>query len=141
MAKITYFRDDFDGTEDSTVRPRRVILEEGTLALDLSDDNYSAMVTLLQPFMDAGEWTERETQDSDENAIIRKWARDNGRQVSAKGRLSEALVREYREYLKSLTDSVPTSDGPATDNSTMDSDNVEPTDTDDGARNLVSAAA
>lgn len=132
MAKITYFQDDFDGTTvDDTVRTRTVRLEEGTLNIDLSDENYGLMMDALTPFIDKGEWTERDAGADDENALIRKWARENGKDVSRRGRLSKDLVSEYREYLKSHEASTQPASEPNADNASdnepdnVESDNVE----------------
>lgn len=128
MAKITYFQDDFDGTTiDDTVRTRTVRLEEGTLTIDLSDENYGLMMNALTPFIDKGEWTERDTGADDENALIRKWARENGKDVSPRGRLSKDLVSEYREYLKSREASPQPTVEP-------NADNASDTDADNGDR-------
>lgn len=131
MAKIVFYRDDFDGTEDSTVVPRRVLLEEGTLTIDLSKDNYGLLVDALKPFMDAGEWTERET-GNDENTVIRDWARKHGHDVSARGRLAQSVVDAYREHLKSLQ---ATAEPAENTDSDSESDNVESNDSDNSADN------
>lgn len=130
MAQITTFVDDFSGVDsktDTTVRNRRVNFEEGTLTIDLSDESYGALMDALAPFISAGEWAERDSGDATENALIREWARKNGKDVSPRGRLSKDLVSEYREYLKSQErtahgSSEGTSDTPVDSDST-DADN------------------
>lgn len=125
MAKIVYFQDDFDGvTIDDTVRTRTVRLEEGTLTIDMSDDNYGKLMAAVTPFIDKGEWTPRET-GNDENTLIREWARANGHDVSARGRLSADVVRAYREAHKSPDNA--TGQDNATDNGS-DTDNAPDND-------------
>jgi len=142
MAKIVYFRDDFDGTTvDDTVATRSVKLEEGTLTIDMSADNYGLLMDALQPFIDKGEWTARET-GNDENTVIREWARKNGHDVSARGRLSKDVTDAYREYLKSTQAPTQTpSDGNVEPNpDTADGLDAE-SDADNGSRELANSSA
>lgn len=133
MAKITYLQDDFDGTIDDTVASRKVMLEEGTLTIDLSEANYALMMNALAPFIEKGEWTVRET-GNDENTLIREWARENGKEVSRRGRLSQDLVSEYREYLKSREASTQPTVEPDS-NGTPVAEVNDPYDTDTDADN------
>lgn len=140
MAKITFYRDDFDGTEDSTVQPRRIPLESGTLTIDLSEENYdnltAALLKAIEPYMSKGEWTPRDVGGNDENRLIREWGRTNGFDVNPRGRIPEDLVKAYREAHKSHQE--PTQ--PAHED-TSESDNEEHEHTDNGSRELTGATA
>lgn len=128
MAKIVFYRDDFDGTEDSTVQPRVFRFENGTLNIDLSDANYgtltNALMAAVEPYRLKGEWTERET-GNDENTLIREWARANGRDVSSRGRIAQDVIDAYREAHKSESTPVEPDNDTATDSDTAtDNGNV-----------------
>lgn len=141
MAKIIrdpIFVDDIDGTtseDNPTVRTRVIRMEEGTLTIDLSQDNYGKLTEALSPYMSAGEWTERETGTDDENAMIRKWARENGKDVSSRGRIPQDIMDSYREWQKSQHKATQpaddaTSEHSDTEHSDADNGSVEPATSD-----------
>src|SRR6476646_6237532 len=93
---ITTLTDDIDGGDaDETV----TFSFKGTqYEIDLSKENVDKMVIALQPYTSAARKsggrrsgsgrTTSSGADKDQLAKIREWARDNGHQVSDRGRIS-----------------------------------------------------
>ena len=104
------FIDDLDGTEAAgTVA---FGLDGRTYEIDLSDDNAARLRDSLATFVAAARRsggtprrgrTPRATADGapsranrEETAAIRTWARENGHEVSERGRIPKAVVQAYQ---------------------------------------------
>ena len=106
--------DDIDGSDASgTVS---FALDGRSYEIDLSDDNAAKLRDSLASFVAAARRaggtsgtrrgrTQRSTPDSDdaparsnreETAAIRAWARENGHEVSERGRIPKAVVQAYQ---------------------------------------------
>ncbi|HLR45125.1 MAG TPA: Lsr2 family protein [Brevibacterium sp.] len=96
--------DDIDGTDASeTVR---FGLDQGSYEIELSDENAERLRAALAPYIakarrvPSTQRTGRARrssggQDSNLNAKIRAWAKEQGKQVSERGRISQAIIDEY----------------------------------------------
>jgi Lsr2 len=106
--------DDLDGSDASgTVS---FALDGRSYEIDLSDDNAAKLRDSLASFVAAARRagsttggrrsrTQRSTSDADEaparsnreeTAAIRAWARENGHEVSERGRIPKAVVQAYQ---------------------------------------------
>lgn len=95
--------DDVDGTEAaSTVQ---FGLQGASYEIDLSEDNMQILVDRLQPFIDHARPVSRQRrngaasngrhQSSETNRLIRQWARENGIEVSDRGRIPSDVLEAY----------------------------------------------
>ncbi len=96
--------DDVDGSEipAGTGGTIRFGVDGATYEIDLTDENAAALRTALAPYVTAGRRTSttkrsaagrtRSTRDLD---AIRAWARENGHQVSDRGRVPVAVLAAY----------------------------------------------
>ncbi|MFJ1700475.1 Lsr2 family protein [Streptomyces sp. NPDC088252] len=96
---ITY-TDDLTGTEGDNVATHTFALDGTTYEIDLGDGSHDQLLKALAPFMKAGRRIKRSRTGaasaparSKDSVEIRKWAKDNGHEVSDRGRVP-ALVRE-----------------------------------------------
>ncbi|WP_144722629.1 Lsr2 family protein [Cellulosimicrobium sp. TH-20] len=88
--------DDLDGTEGA--KPYRFAWQNTVYEIDLNDEHRDELLRALQPFIDAGRRAGRRTvhaASGDDRAAIRQWARENGHEVSDRGRISAAVVEAY----------------------------------------------
>jgi len=109
MAKQTEVRliDDLDGSEASgTVT---FGLDGTSYEIELSDDNRKRLEEALTPYVEAGRKAFRgagrvtapakqrahRSAEKASNGAIREWARENGLQVSDRGRISREVIAEY----------------------------------------------
>jgi hypothetical protein len=115
MAQQTTVRfvDDLDGSEASGTFD--FSLEGRNYQIDLSDDNAAKLRDALEPYIGAARNTggrgrgrrraPRQTTVADkppvrsnreETAAIRRWARENGHQVSERGRIPKSVLEAYQ---------------------------------------------
>jgi hypothetical protein len=114
MAKQTTVRfiDDLDGSEASGTFD--FSLEGRNYQIDLSDENAAKLREALTPFIDAARkadgrsggrgrsqrqsaLTEKPARSSrEETQAIREWARQNGHQVSDRGRIPKSVLEAYQ---------------------------------------------
>jgi hypothetical protein len=110
MAKqeIVTFIDDLDGTAaQGTVT---FALENRAYEIDLSDENTDKLHDALAPFIEHARKASRSAgaaqaaptrkggrtvADREQTQAIRTWARENGRQVSDRGRIPKPVVEAY----------------------------------------------
>lgn len=118
MALIQFRRDDMDGTEGESVKPRQLkLVGFGTLDIDLTEDNYGVMtdavLTALEPFISKGSWTDAEAGDA-----VRQWAREQKDasgalrwpNVSNRGRIPRDIQRAYDAAHAEAGETTPKSD-------------------------------
>ncbi|MGV9834294.1 histone-like nucleoid-structuring protein Lsr2 [Nocardia niigatensis] len=98
--------DDFDGTSvaEETVR---FGLDGNDYEIDLSILNASKLREAFEPWIAAGRktpgipqakrTTARPAADREQTATIRLWARENGHEVSSRGRIHTAVVEAYHK--------------------------------------------
>ena len=106
------FLDDLDGSEASGTFD--FSLEGRNYQIDLSDENAAKLRQALTPFIDAARKaggrgssrgrgqrqpaaTEKHTRSNrEETQAIREWARQNGHQVSDRGRIPKTVIEAYQ---------------------------------------------
>jgi hypothetical protein len=108
MAKKTVFVDDLDGSEDG-VRTIDFALEGVSYSIDLGERNADKLHTTLSKYIDHAarvSGSPRRSRSQSRAAApvktnreriqaIREWARDNGYEVSDRGRISLAVQEAY----------------------------------------------
>ena len=112
MAQQTTVRfvDDLDGSEASGTFD--FSLDGRSYQIDLSDDNAAKLRGALAPYVDAAQKAggrsrgraPRQTtvlekparSNREETAALRRWARENGHQVSERGRIPKSVIEAYR---------------------------------------------
>lgn len=103
MAKktVTSIYDDIDGTEGaSTVT---FSLDGKSYEIDLNDKNKDKLAKALDPYISAGRSTGGSRRSSGGSrsggrtdlAAIRAWAKDNGHDVSERGRIPASVIEAY----------------------------------------------
>ena len=112
MAQQTTVRfvDDLDGSE--AVGTVAFSLENRAYEIDLSDENTDKLHEALAPFIEHGRQvsrgpgrgraqrqpaTEKQTRSNrEETQAIREWARQNGHQISDRGRIPKSVIQAYQ---------------------------------------------
>lgn len=111
MAEVSYRVDDFDGKTRVTGDATYVALNGSAVLIDLSPKHTEELAALLAPYFEKGtEVTVRTARTSGTSTVnevltgkaaladteeIRSWGRDNGFEVSDKGRLSRKLLEAF----------------------------------------------
>ncbi|KQO81976.1 MULTISPECIES: Lsr2 family protein [unclassified Frigoribacterium] len=112
MAQKTFIQlvDDIDGTPiaDGEGRTVTFAIDGASYEIDLTDAHVAELVYALEPFTSGGRRTGRRTSapaaragsprpksDPAELQRIREWARENGHDVSDRGRVSGAIREAY----------------------------------------------
>jgi Lsr2 len=99
---VLIMTDDTDGSQaDQTVR---FSIDGTQYEIDLSGANAGKLRDALQPYVDAGRKTggrragrrRTATTDKDETKAIRDWARQQGMEVSDRGRVPAQILDAYR---------------------------------------------
>jgi hypothetical protein len=100
----TRFIDDLDGSE--AVGTVKFALENRAYEIDLSDANADKLHEALSPFieharkaagpkMGTANGTRPPRAGREQTAAIRTWARDNGHEVSDRGRIPKTVIDAY----------------------------------------------
>jgi hypothetical protein len=99
---ITVVTDDLTGTASDEVSSHQFSLNGVNYEIDLTPENYDKLDAAFRPFMEAGRklgrtkaagQTRRSAADGPSADEVRAWARENGHDVSARGR----VPREIRD--------------------------------------------
>lgn len=91
--------DDLDGSEGA--KTYRFAWQEASYEVDLSDAHRDELLRALQPYIDAARRTRRSRAtpaarpSSEEQGQIRAWARENGHEVSDRGRIPTKILDAY----------------------------------------------
>lgn len=85
--------DDLDGSE--AAETVKFAIDGRHYEVDLSEENARELRNFLKPYMKKGRAVAPPSPKA-EAAEIRKWAADNGYEVSARGRLHRDVVEAYR---------------------------------------------
>ena len=91
--------DDLDGAEGA--RTYRFAWQDAQYEIDLSDAHRDDLLRALQPYVDAGRRigrTRRPTTkraSGEDQATVRAWARENGHDVSDRGRIPTKVLDAY----------------------------------------------
>jgi len=97
---IVILTDDIDGGDAN--RTVTFSLDGTNYEIDLSDANIANLTTALEPFINAARKVGRGrsqsgTSKTSDLAAVRSWARDQGMQVSARGRVSQEILTAYQQ--------------------------------------------
>lgn len=106
MAKRTIIEriDDLDGSVIEEGSSHTFSLDGEEWEIDLTPEHYDELREALRPYMSGGRLTSRPRvrgtsskakRDTEQLTKIREWARDNGYEVSAKGRIPRAVEEAY----------------------------------------------
>ncbi|MDQ1731048.1 MAG: hypothetical protein QOK10_1207 [Pseudonocardiales bacterium] len=108
MAKTVVMTDDIDGSANAETVT--FSFDGANYEIDLSKKNRTALEKAVRPFLDAARRTSgrgpraastgrgrpRRSNSSVDLASVRAWAAENGIQVSSRGRISAAVMEQYR---------------------------------------------
>ncbi|MFF8848310.1 Lsr2 family protein [Streptomyces sp. NPDC015127] len=103
---ITVYTDDLTGEESAEAATHAFSLDGVAYEVDLGPDNYDKLLDALAPFMKAGRKTgrlkggvstPRKANRTQDTAQIREWARENGYDVSERGRVPAAIRSAYEQ--------------------------------------------
>ncbi|MEU4999354.1 Lsr2 family protein [Streptomyces sp. NPDC021622] len=105
---VTTYVDDLTGEESSEISTHSVLIDGAGVEIDLTDENYEKLLEILNPYLHADGArrvrgaakakgrSRASAGGGDDSSAIRAWARDNGFEVSDRGRVP-AAVREAFE--------------------------------------------
>ncbi|MER6548319.1 Lsr2 family protein [Streptomyces sp. NPDC001250] len=105
---ITTYVDDLTGEASSDISTHSILVDGAGVEIDLTDDNYEKLLELLNPYLHAegarrvrgatkGKGKPKGPAGAkNDSSAIRAWAKDNGFEVSDRGRVP-ASVREAYE--------------------------------------------
>ncbi|MBE9924298.1 Lsr2 family protein [Cellulosimicrobium cellulans] len=92
--------DDLDGTEGA--RAYRFSWQDATYEVDLSDAHRDELLRALAPYIDAGRRVRGRRQAApssagagEDRAAVRAWARENGHEISDRGRIPTSVLEAY----------------------------------------------
>ncbi|MEU3742902.1 Lsr2 family protein [Streptomyces sp. NPDC032198] len=105
---VTTYVDDLTGEESSEITTHSILIDGAGVEIDLTDENYEKLLEILNPYLHAdgarrirggakarGK-AKAATGGKDDSSAIRAWAKENGFEVSDRGRVP-ATVREAFE--------------------------------------------
>jgi len=98
MARTTVLTDDIDGSPHA--KEREFSIGELHYSIDLTDENYIALLELLRPYRDAAKIRARRKNlapvvRASDRAKIREWAQANGYALAERGRFPNSVVKAY----------------------------------------------
>ncbi|MDX3771192.1 Lsr2 family protein (plasmid) [Streptomyces sp. NBC_01707] len=103
---VTVYTDDLTGAESEEVQTHTFSLDGVNYEIDLVSDNYDELFEALAPFIDKGRKIGRSVSagrsrkastDGPSAEKIRAWARENGHQVSDRGRVPATIREAYQK--------------------------------------------
>lgn len=99
MARKVVLIDDLDGTEGGNVQTVEFVWAGQTYEIDLSEQNRAGMEAALASYVNAGREVAvpapRSKTPAYDAATVRAWARENGLEVSDRGRINKAVLEQY----------------------------------------------
>lgn len=100
---VTHVTDDLDGSKDA--EEVRFALHGAEYSIDLSKKNRAALEKALQPYIDAGTKTSgrrstsrrgpSSTSTRRDLKAVREWAKEQGLEVSERGRIPASILEQY----------------------------------------------
>lgn len=89
-----------DGREVPAADSVEFSLNEDRFAIDLAEENLTALYAALQPFIAAATPLTKPSPRArrEETRRMRKWARDNGFEVSERGRIPKEVRIAYEKH-------------------------------------------
>jgi hypothetical protein len=125
MARVNQVIDDLDGSVSDDVETRYFGLDGKYYEIDLSKDNYDALVQELEAYVKVarpyrpgsnkgrgrGRPAPRRSRSAEENQKMREWARENGwPQITDRGRIPADVVQAYSTYQEQMDTDLTESD-------------------------------
>lgn len=99
MAHTLTLIDDLDGT--SAADTIAFAVDGERYKIDLSSDNIAKFMAALAPYIDAAKVVGKKKNSSGTDLDkVRTWARENGHNVSDKGRISQEVMEAYQAAKK-----------------------------------------
>ncbi|MER5604046.1 Lsr2 family protein [Streptomyces sp. NPDC002265] len=101
---VTVYTDDLTGAESEEVQTHTFSLDGVNYEIDLVSENYDKLVEALSPFTSGGRrigrtkragGSQKQASDSPSAEELRVWARENGLQVSERGRVPASIREAY----------------------------------------------
>ncbi|MBL1065403.1 Lsr2 family protein [Streptomyces sp. 7-21] len=102
---VTIYTDDLTGEESTEIDSHRFSLDGVEYEIDLTPESFDKLLEALGPFMDKGRKIGRRRagaaakrqQSKEDTAAIRQWAKENGFQVSERGRVPSHVREAYEK--------------------------------------------
>ena len=103
MATKTILIDDLDGSEaNQTIA---FVINGDAYTIDLSNDNANKFFTDIQPYVKAAQNRKRqkisviqgEVIAVEQRSAIREWAKKNGLEISARGRIPKEIIEAFNK--------------------------------------------
>ncbi|MFD4413509.1 Lsr2 family protein [Streptomyces sp. NPDC058251] len=104
---VTSYVDDLTGEVSAQIATHSILVDGAGVEIDLTDENYEALLELLNPYLHA-EGARRVRGDrkakarakpapagKEESAKIRVWAKENGYEISLRGRVPASIREAY----------------------------------------------
>ncbi|MFG2684081.1 Lsr2 family protein [Streptomyces sp. NPDC048392] len=104
---VTTYVDDLTGEESSEIATHSILIDGAGVEIDLTDENYEKLLEILNPYLHAdgarrirgaakskGK-SKASAAGKDDSSAIRAWAKDNGFEVSDRGRVPAAVREAY----------------------------------------------
>ncbi|MGW0731744.1 histone-like nucleoid-structuring protein Lsr2 [Streptomyces sp. NPDC002851] len=102
---VTTYVDDLTGEESDKISTHSILVDGAGVEIDLMDENYDKLLELLNPYLQAkgarrirggGKGNSKATSVSkDESSAIRAWAKENGYEISGRGRVPASIREAY----------------------------------------------
>ncbi|MEN8649110.1 Lsr2 family protein [Streptomyces sp. 21So2-11] len=106
---VTTYVDDLTGEESAEISTHSVLIDGAGVEIDLTDKNYDALLEALSPYLHATgarrvrggtagkQQARKTTSNTDDAAAIRRWAKENGYDVSDRGRVPAPVKEAYEK--------------------------------------------
>ncbi|MGP4112752.1 histone-like nucleoid-structuring protein Lsr2 [Streptomyces sp. 4N509B] len=103
---VTIYTDDLTGAEASDVSTHRFSLNGVEYEIDLTPENYDKLDAALRPFIEKGRKVGRlrrsvagakRATPSEDTAAIRQWAKEEGLEISERGRVPASIRDAYEK--------------------------------------------
>ncbi|MGX1668521.1 histone-like nucleoid-structuring protein Lsr2 [Streptomyces sp. NPDC055400] len=104
---ITTYVDDLTGEESSDISTHSILIDGAGVEIDLVDENYEKLLEVLNPYLQAGGArrirggakptgkAKAATGSKEDSSAIRAWAKENGYEVSDRGRVPASVREAY----------------------------------------------
>ncbi|MFE6849078.1 Lsr2 family protein [Streptomyces sp. NPDC057686] len=100
---VTIFTDDLTGQDSSDASTHTFSVNGLAYEIDLSPDSYDKLLEAMGPFIAAARKTgrtlkapdRRKKTQANRTAMVRAWARENGYEVNARGRVPAEINKAY----------------------------------------------
>ncbi|MFD4858348.1 histone-like nucleoid-structuring protein Lsr2 [Streptomyces atratus] len=101
QTRVIYF-DDITGAESDDVQTHTFALNGTEYEIDLTDESFAKLLEAFEPIMEHGRRVKKSrssrgtsSKPGGDPVRVRKWAKDNGYEVNARGRVPGEIVAAY----------------------------------------------